>query len=167
MCTHALFLSNMIVPPNSHLWKIRFCPVAVLSRHCTVNPPLSTHTHTHTHTQSVTAKCAMPPLYGGWACSFHGDTELQHGALKASCIISWCVDTFCISFNLCESEAFSAQSTRKKVMTVCSAVSWTLGYVMAEVGGVKFTLLPILDTFLSLDYEMMNDQKLFSGCCFF
>lgn len=70
------------------------------------------------HTQSQ-PKCAMPPLYGSWlSLQLPWRHRAEARALKASCIISRCVDTLAFSFILSESEAFSAQSSRRKVTTV-------------------------------------------------
>lgn len=64
-------------------------------------------------------------------CSCHGDTELQqHRLLKASCIISWCVDTLAFLPFSVNHKLLVLSPLWNKVTTVCSAVRWTLGDVI-------------------------------------
>lgn len=83
---------------------------------------------------------------GWWYATIAWQLSLQlpwrHGAaaeaLKASCINSWCVDTFCASSILCEAGAFSAQSCLEKVRILCSAVSRTLGDLISVSREVQY-----------------------------
>lgn len=111
MHTHThiyVFLSHMTKPPYSQQKEITFCPMVVFSRHCRRDACLSlslrakrSHSPKCWCTTTVWRLTLQLPWRRAWAAA---------QALKASCIISWCVDTLAFSSIHCDSDAFSAQS---------------------------------------------------------
>lgn len=72
---------QMWPPPISVQWKVLSCPMVVLPSHCSVSPSPFLAADT------VTEDRGTPPSLGSWACSCHGDTELQQRLEKHHVLI--------------------------------------------------------------------------------
>lgn len=165
MHTHThiyVFFSHMTKPPYSQQKEITFCPMVVFSRHCRRDACLSlrakrSHSPKCWCTTTVWQLTLQLPWQRAWAAA---------QALKASCIISWCVDTLAFSSIHCDSDAFSAQSPppEDEVTTLCSAAKWTLGdftvvkwglvqsHYCLDTATVKFKLLRLLSFIYFIKY---------------